>query len=64
MSLAVRYSEEYRNAPYEARYLHRGTKFEIAIPERYATLADALERRNSIPPFEFYDDMKDFDPMI
>lgn len=64
MSLAVRYSEKYRNAPYEARYLWNGKKYEVAIPERYATVADALQQRNSIPPYEYYDDMKSFDPII
>lgn len=55
---------EYRHAPYETRYLRNGKHFEIACPARYATLEDAIVQRNSIFPYEYFDDLKDFDPII
>lgn len=55
---------EYRDALYETRYLRNGKHFEVACPARYATIEDAIAQTNMIFPYEYFDEMKSFDPII
>lgn len=55
---------EYRDAPYETRYLKDGRELKLTYPARYATYEDAVAQVNTIPVFEYFDEMKSFDPMI